>query len=65
MNNTVENNFWISQGKDSTSEGEVGKTVRFSCQFFSGFNMPKSLKSVNFWQRYSKNKKWTLFGDTV
>ena len=30
--------------------GEVDKSVSFSCQIFSGFNIPKSLKSVNFFK---------------
>jgi len=34
--------------------GEVDKSVRFSCQIFPGFNVQKSLKSVNFWQGYWK-----------
>ena len=41
--------------------GEVGKSVRSSCQIFSGFNIPKLLKSVNFLQSYSKNKKLEVF----
>ena len=43
----------------------LDKSVRFSCQIFSGFNVPKSLTSVSLWQSYSKNKRWTFFGDTV
>ena len=56
--------FWISQGKVATSDRWCGQILRFSCQIFSGFNVPKSLKSVNFWQRYSKIKV-DVFGDTV
>jgi len=42
--------------------GEVDKSVRFSYQIFPGFNAQKSLKSVNFWQGYWKNKRWTFLG---
>jgi len=45
MNNPVENDFfWISQGTVAASDGEVDKSVRFSCQIFSGFNLPKIIK---------------------
>jgi len=45
MNNPVENDFfWISQGTVATSHGEVDKSVRFSCQIFPGFNLPKIIK---------------------
>jgi len=40
MSNNVEKYFFgISQGK-----GEVDKSVRYSCQIFSGFNTPKIIK---------------------
>jgi len=42
--------------------GEVGKSVRSSCQIFSGFNIPKLLKSVNCLQSHSKNKKLEVLG---
>ena len=42
--------------------GEVDKAVRFSCKIFTGFNVQKSLKSVNFWQSYSTNEKVDFFG---
>ena len=43
MNNTAENDFWISQGKvDLTCE--VDKSVRFACQIFSEFSVPKIIK---------------------
>ena len=42
--------------------GEVDRCVRFSCQIFSGC---QSLKSVNFWQTYSKKVKVGRFGDSV
>ena len=42
--------------------GEVGKSVRYKCQIFSGFNVPKLLKSVNFLTELFK-KRWH-FGET-
>jgi len=43
--------------------GEVDKSVRFSCQILSGFNVAKNYyKLVNFWSSYSKIKRWTFFG---
>jgi len=57
--------FWISQGKVATVglyTGEVGKCISYWCQIFSGFlTQQKSLKSLNFWQSYSKNKKVDVF----
>jgi len=48
MNNTVENDFfgfpkvlWL---KWLHVTDEVDKSVRFSCQIFTGFNMPKIIK---------------------
>ena len=41
--------------------GEVDKSVRSSCQIFSWFNVPRLIKSVNFWQNYSKNKEIDVF----
>jgi len=40
---------------------EVDKCVGFSCQIFSGFNIPKALKSVNLWQSYLKKEKGASF----
>ena len=40
----------------------MDKSVRFECQTFSGFNTPKSLKSVKSWQSYVKIKNWTFWG---
>jgi len=37
----------------------------FTSNFLRIYNMQKSLKSVKFWQSYSKNKKWTFFGHGV
>jgi len=41
---------------------EMDRSVRYSCQIFSGFNIPKLLKLVNFWQSYSKNRKVDVLG---
>ena len=49
----------------ATSDRWGGQSVRFSCQILSVFNMPKSLKSVDFWQGYSKKIKSGRFGYTV
>ena len=55
MKNTAENDFFgLPKVKWLHLTGEVDKHVTFSCQIFSGFNVLKSLKSVNFWQSYSK-----------
>jgi len=40
---------------------EVDKCVGFSCQIFSGFNIPKALKSVNLSQSYLKKEKGGSF----
>jgi len=66
MNNTAENDLFGFPGvKWLHLTGEVGKYVRCSCQIFSGFNTPKLLISVNFWQSYSKNKKVDVFWNTM
>ena len=57
MNNTVEWLFGFSKLKWLQYTGEVGKCTSYRCQIFSGFNVPKSLKSFNFWQSYLKNNK--------
>jgi len=45
MNNTAENDFFgFSKVKWLHLTGEVDKAVRFSCQIFSGFDMPKIIK---------------------
>ena len=45
MDNTVENDFFsISKGTVATSDGRGGQSVRFSCQIFSAFHMPKIIK---------------------
>jgi len=49
MNNTVENDYFgFPKVKWLHLTCEVDKSVRFSCHIFSGLNMGKSLKSVNF-----------------
>jgi len=45
MNNTVENDFFgFPRVKWLHLKGEVDKSVRFECQIFSGFEMPKIVK---------------------
>ena len=41
--------------------GELDKCIRFSCQIFAGFNIPK-ICTVNFRHTYSKNKKVNVIG---
>jgi len=66
MNNTVENDFSrFPNVKWLHLTGEMGKSVRFSCQIFSWFNLPKLLKSFNFWQISQKNKRRTFLGHSV
>ena len=67
MNNTVEKMtfFRFPKVKWLQYTGEVNKCTSCWCQIFSGFNTPKSLKSVNFWQSYLKNKRWTFSGHSV
>jgi len=49
MNNTVENDFFgFFKVKWLHLTGEVEKSVRFPSEIFSGFNVSKSLRSVNF-----------------
>ena len=42
--------------------GEVDTSFKVLCQIFSGFNIPKIIKIVNFWQSYSKNKQVDVLG---
>jgi len=64
MNNTAENDFLgFPKVKWLHLTGEVDKSVRFSYQIFSGFNMPKIVKIVKFLiELFKKNKRWTFFG---
>jgi len=49
MNKTVENDFCgFPKVKWLHLTGEVDKSVRFACQIFSEFNIPKIKKMVNF-----------------
>jgi len=60
LNNTVENDFiWV---KWLHLTVEVDKSVRLSCQIFSGNNIPKSLKSVHFYRVIQKNEKVDVLG---
>ena len=57
--------FWISQGKLVKYlhlTGEVDKPKIFYVKFYQDLPCQKSLKSVNFGQSYSKNKRWTFCG---
>jgi len=66
MSNTVENDFWISQSKVATSDRWVGQIFKnVHVQFSEDVTYQKSLKSVNFWQVYSKNKKVDVFRNTM
>ena len=42
MNNTVENDFSISQGTVATSDRRDGQSVRFSCQILLGISSAKN-----------------------
>jgi len=42
VSNTAENDLCISQGKVATRE--LDRSVRFSCQIFSGFYLPEIIK---------------------
>ena len=45
MNNTVKSDFFgFPKEKWLHLTGEVDKCVRYSCQFFSGFNVAKTIK---------------------
>jgi len=61
MNNTAENDFFeFPKIKWLRLAGEVDKSVRFYVRFSQDVMCQKSLKSVSFWQSYSKNKRWTF-----
>jgi len=52
---TVENDFWISQGKVATSDRWGGQICKiFMWNFFSGFNIPKIIKIGQFLRSCSK-----------
>jgi len=48
MNNNVENDFGFPKVKWLYLTGEVDKSVRCSCQIFSGFKAPKIIKIGQF-----------------
>ena len=64
MNNTAENDFWISQGKVATSDRWGGQKCKIFMWNFSGFNVPKIVKIGYFWRSYSINKKGLRFFGT-
>jgi len=45
--------------------GDVDKCVRFLPDFFRDWTYQNLLKSVNFWQNYSKNKKVDIHFETL
>jgi len=53
--------FWIFKVKWLHQTGEVDKSVRCSCQNFSGFNLTKINKSVIFNRIIQKNKRMDVF----
>ena len=54
--------FGFPQVKWLRLTGEVDKSVRCSCQIFSGFNIPKIIKIGQFLTELFKNKKVDVFG---
>jgi len=67
MNNTVENDFLgFPKVKWLHLAGEVDKSVRFSCQIFSEFNVPKIIKIGYFLTELFKKLTVDVFSwDTV
>jgi len=65
MNNSVEKRFFFKflEVKWLHLTGEVDKSVRYSRQLFSRFNIPKIIK-VGFNRVIQKIKNWTLFSGT-
>ena len=53
--------IWISQGTVATSD-RWGRQITFFVKFSQDLTCQKLLKSVNFSQSYSKNKRWTFLG---
>jgi len=61
----VANDFLgIPQGNVATSDRCCGQICKISCQISQDSTHQKSLKSVNFWPSYSKNKKVDVLGGT-
>ena len=44
--------------------GEVDKSVRYPCQIFSGFNIPKIIKNRLIFDRVIQ-KRWNFWGHSV
>jgi len=67
MNNTAENDFLgFPKVKWLHLAGEVDKSVRFSCQIFSGFNVPEIIKIGYFLTELFKKLTVDVFSwDTV
>jgi len=63
LNNNVENDFWDFPTKSgyTSPTGEVNKSVRGHVKFSHDLTYQKLLKSANFWQSYSRNKKVDVF----
>jgi len=57
--------FWMSQGKVATCDrwgGQICKVFTVHIKFSQDLTYQKLLKSVDFWQNYSKHKKVDVFG---
>jgi len=68
MNNNVENDifFGFPKVKWLHLTGEVDKSVTYSCQILSGFNVPKIIKIGQFLtELFKKLKRWTFGGHMV
>jgi len=66
MNNTVENDFFgFPMVKWLHLSGKMDKSVRFSCQIFSGLDVSKIIKIGYFLTELLKNKRWTFLGHGV
>jgi len=62
MNNTVENDsFLFPKVKWLQYTGKVANVQAIDVKFSQTLTHQKSLKSVNFWQSYWKNKKVDVF----
>jgi len=66
MNNTVENDFFgFPKVKWLQYKVRWANVYAIDVKFSQDLTYQKSLKSVNFWQSYWKNKKVDVFWDTV
>jgi len=62
MNNTAEMIFFgFPKVKWLNLTGEVDKSVRFACQIFSGFNVPKIIKIGYIFGRVIQKGKGGVF----